>query len=63
LRRDFPDVFARVSDGPTVIAFRNILAHGYATLDPRRVFEAAAHRACRLREVLATLLAEYPDRS
>lgn len=37
LRRDFPDVFARVPDGPTVIAFRNILAHGYATLDPPRV--------------------------
>lgn len=62
LRRDFPEVFARVPDGPTVIAFRNILARGYATLDPSRVFEAASHRVGSLRAVRETLLAEYAER-
>lgn len=62
LRRDFPNVFARVPDGPIVIAFRNILAHGYATLDPSRVYEAASDRVGVLRAALEALLAEYPER-
>ena len=31
LRKHFPDIFARIPNGPLIIAFRNILAHGYAT--------------------------------
>jgi hypothetical protein len=27
----------RVPEGPLIVAFRNVLAHGYATLDYRRV--------------------------
>ncbi len=60
LRRDFPELFGRVPEGPMIVAFRNVLAHGYATLDARRVYDAAANRATLLRVVLESLLAEFP---
>jgi uncharacterized protein with HEPN domain len=61
LRRHFPDIFARIPDGPLIIAFRNILAHGYATLDARKVHEAAAARAPELAKAVRALLAEFPE--
>jgi uncharacterized protein with HEPN domain len=38
------DLFARVPEGALIVAFRNVLAHGYATLDHRRVYDAATHK-------------------
>ena len=35
-----------------MVAFRNVLAHGYATLDHRRVYEIAARRASELLKTL-----------
>mgnify|MGYP000087081683 CR=1 FL=1 len=41
LRKLDPDLFARVPDGALIVAFRNVLAHGYAALD-HPVLRAAA---------------------
>jgi len=35
-------LFGKIPDGDLVVAFRNVLAHGYATLDHRRVYEIAS---------------------
>jgi uncharacterized protein YutE (UPF0331/DUF86 family) len=40
---------------------RNVLAHGYATLDHRRVYEIASSRADELLKTLETLLAQMPE--
>lgn len=61
LRKHCPEVFARIPDGPLIIAFRNVLAHGYATLDQDKVFEAATENAPALATVLQALLAEFPE--
>jgi uncharacterized protein YutE (UPF0331/DUF86 family) len=51
----------RIPDGDLVVAFRNVLAHGYATLDHKRVYEVASTREGELESVLANLLAEMPE--
>ena len=61
LRKIAPDLFARVPDGDLIVGFRNVLAHGYATLDHKRVYEAATLKAPELLKTLASLLAEFPD--
>jgi uncharacterized protein with HEPN domain len=61
LRRLHPAVFARVPDGDLVVAFRNVLAHGYATLDHGRVYDIATTRVAVLLSVLRDLLAGFPE--
>jgi uncharacterized protein with HEPN domain len=61
LRKLDAALFARIPDGDIVVAFRNVLAHGYATLDHRRVYEIASTRAGELLKVLEALLAEFPE--
>jgi uncharacterized protein with HEPN domain len=61
LRKTAPDVFTRIPDGHLVVAFRNVLAHGYTTLDHRRVYDAATLKAAALRTTIEALLAEFPD--
>ncbi len=61
LRKIAPDVFKRVPDGDLIVGFRNVLAHGYATLDQHRVYEAATTKAPDLLKTLETLLAEFPE--
>jgi len=61
LRKHFPEVFGRVPDGPLIVAFRNVLAHGYASLDHSKVYEAATSGAPVLVVALERLLAEFPD--
>ncbi|MCX7992168.1 MAG: DUF86 domain-containing protein [Fimbriimonadales bacterium] len=41
LRRDFPDLYAQISDGPQIVGFRNVLVHGYDVIDPQIVWSAA----------------------
>jgi uncharacterized protein with HEPN domain len=43
-----------------IIAFRNVLIHGYATVDPVRVWRVVQQNLPQLRTVLAGLLGE-PD--
>ena len=40
-----------------IAAFRNVLAHGYATLDHRRVYEIASSRPGELLKTLETFVA------
>ena len=54
-------LFMRIPDGHVVVAFRNVLAHGYASLDHRIVYAAARNRAPQLLRVLEELISEYPD--
>ena len=54
-------LFSQVPDGDLVVAFRNVLAHGYATLDHRRVYEIASTRAGELLRVLEELLSQMPE--
>jgi uncharacterized protein with HEPN domain len=63
LRKLDPDMFAKIPDGDIVVAFRNVLAHGYVTLDHRKVYEIASARAAELLATLDTLLAQFPDDS
>lgn len=61
LRKTDPGLFAMVPDGSMIVAFRNVLAHGYATLDHRLVYDAAAHSAAELESVLEKLLRRFPE--
>jgi uncharacterized protein with HEPN domain len=61
LRKADPALFARIPEGALIVDFRNVLAHGYATLDHRRVFDIATQRTAELQEVLERLLAEIPE--
>jgi uncharacterized protein with HEPN domain len=54
-------LFGKIPDGDLVVAFRNVLAHGYATLDHRRVYEIASIRAGELVKTLETLLSQMPE--
>ena len=54
-------LFGKIPDGDLVVAFRNVLAHGYATLDHRRVYEIASSRAGELLKTLEILLAQMPE--
>lgn len=61
LRKIAPEVFDHIPDGAMIIAFRNVLAHGYAVLDQRRVYEAATFKAPELLRTLEQLLQSWPE--
>lgn len=61
LRKNFPEVFRQIPDGDLIVAFRNVLAHGYAVLDHGKVYEAATAKAPELLRVIERLLAECPE--
>ena len=56
-----PDLIARIPEGQKFVAFRNVLAHGYATLDHRRVYDAATTKVKRLTGAIGDLLDEFPE--
>ncbi|MCA1706667.1 MAG: DUF86 domain-containing protein [Actinobacteria bacterium] len=56
LARRAPDLALRVPDLPRIVAFRNVLIHGYAAIDDRIVWEAATERAGPLLGILDELL-------
>lgn len=58
LGRRAPDMAAQVPDLPRIVAFRNLLIHGYAAIDNRLVWEVATQRAAPLLAVLDDLLEE-----
>jgi len=55
------NLFARVPEGALIVAVRKVLAHGYATLDHRRVYDAATHKVDELIRTLHALLREFPE--
>jgi uncharacterized protein with HEPN domain len=56
-KRD-PDLAGRIPDFREIIAFRNILIHGYASIAHERVWEAARASLPSLRAAVAALLRE-----
>jgi uncharacterized protein with HEPN domain len=56
LGRASPDLAAQVPDLPRIVAFRNLLIHGYAAIDNRLVWEVATDRTTPLLAVLDDLL-------
>lgn len=58
LARADADIAARIEDLPRIVAFRNVLIHGYATIDDTIVWEVATRRLPRLIELLTVLLDE-----
>lgn len=61
IRKLDPTLFARIPDGTLIVAFRNVLAHGYATMDHRRVYDAATNKVAILTSELEKILKEWPD--
>ena len=58
LRRADPTLAAAVPDLPRIVAFRNILIHGYATVDDRLVWGVVERDLAGLQETIARLLGE-----
>lgn len=56
LGRAAPDLAAGVPDLPRIVAFCNLLIHGYAAIDNRLVWEVATERVAPLITVLDQLL-------
>ncbi len=48
----------RISERPRIIAFRNILAHGYAQVDDRLVWDVVESKLPMLQKEVAALLQE-----
>lgn len=53
-----PDLFVRITQGRTIVDFRNQLAHGYMTVNDRLVWGYAVREAPLLRDECARLLTE-----
>ena len=58
LRRDDPQTAARIGDTPRIVAFRNILAHGYDAIDHEIVWHLIQEELPGLVEGVGALLAE-----
>ena len=55
LSRVDPALAARIEDLPRLVAFRNILIHGYASVDDALVWDAATRKLPGLLALLTTL--------
>ena len=53
-----PDTASRIDRHAQIIAFRNLLAHGYDMVDPRRVWQVIQRDVPALRQQVETLLRE-----
>lgn len=60
LRRVDPGLAASIPDLPRIVAFRNVLIHGYATVDSRLVWGVVEGKLSGLMELLARLLGDEP---
>ena len=58
LSKEAPDLARRIPDIRDIIAFRNILIHGYAVIDHARVWRIAGTSLQGLRAAVASLLDE-----
>src|SRR5262249_54066956 len=56
LSRVDPEIAAQISDLPRIVAFRNVLVHGYAVIDNELVWEVATTRVAALAKELGRLL-------
>jgi uncharacterized protein with HEPN domain len=60
LLRTAPDIAAAIPDLPRIIGFRNVLIHGYATINSRVVWDTIQDDPPRL-EAVADLLRSAPS--
>ncbi len=60
LRRIAPDVAEQLPDLPRAIAFRNVLIHGYASINHKTVWDVIRDDLPRLRTMLEALLRDAP---
>ncbi len=58
LSRLDPDMAEKIPELPRIVAFRNILIHGYANVDDRLVWGVVESRLEPLLDVIAALLSE-----
>lgn len=58
LDRFSPELFQRIPNARDIVDFRNVLAHGYETIDHRAVWEAARDDLPELIAVVASMLTE-----
>lgn len=58
LSKEAPDVANRVPDVRKIVAFRNLLIHGYAVIDDGRVWEIVTTMLPSLHATTSALLAE-----
>ena len=58
LSRLDPNMAKKIPDLPRIVAFRNILIHGYASVDDRLVWGVVESRLKPLLDVVAALLSE-----
>lgn len=58
LRDSDEPMFSRITDGPAIIALRNVIAHGYDAVDPQRVVQVIADRVPQLRGEVEQLLTQ-----
>jgi uncharacterized protein with HEPN domain len=58
LSRLDPNMTEKIPDLPRIVAFRNILIHGYASVDDRLVWGVVESRLKPLLDVVAALLSE-----
>ncbi len=62
LSRAAPEVATKVPDLPRIVAFRNILIHGYATVDDALVWQLLVEKVPELQRTLQRLLAAEGNR-
>ena len=63
LARHDPDLANRIPDLHQIVGFRNILVHGYAIVDPDRVWRTIHESLPGLQETVDRILEEPPPRS
>lgn len=61
LRRTAPDIAAAIPHLPRIIGFRNVLIHGYATINNRAVWDVIQNDLPPLRDAVADLLRGAPS--
>ena len=63
LSRYDPEVTARIGDYPRIIAFRNLLIHGYDLIDQAQVWKVVCEQVPLLLGQVESILNEIPDHS
>jgi uncharacterized protein with HEPN domain len=56
IRTDFPDMFPQIPDADQIIAFRNIIAHGYDIINDELVWSIITREVPRLSHICEQLL-------
>jgi len=61
LRRDFPEIYERLSHGHLAVGMRNVLTHDYISVDHESVYDTAIEDVPEVRRECAELLRELGD--